>query len=180
MCYLIMLLISYIKNCSFKDCVWNFCSNCSEFLKESCSSSSTCDNVSAVEFLQCNFQTPKCQSGSNLVCLKSLLYYGRIVTWIKTLLYRRFFTMVEGILLNTSQIITLNKTLFISISCMLIIPSGNVSLTTQGGTYFGSLIRGIVSLILSILQCTSREWHLTLMSHICITIWTCYMVIKLT
>jgi hypothetical protein len=88
--------------------------------------------------------------------------------------------MVEGILLNTSQIITLNKTLFISISCMLIIPSGNVSLTTQGGTYFGSLIRGIVSLILSILQCTSREWHLTLMSHICITILTCYMVIKLT
>ena len=41
--------------------------------------------------------------------------------------------MLDGILLNTSQIITLNKTLFISISCTLIIPSGNVSLITQGG-----------------------------------------------
>jgi len=39
--------------------------------------------------------------------------------------------MLDGILLNTAYIITLNKILFISISCKLIIPSGNVSLTTQ-------------------------------------------------
>jgi hypothetical protein len=44
--------------------------------------------------------------------------------------------MLDGILLNTAQIITLNNTLFISISCKLILPSGNVSLTTQGGNLF--------------------------------------------
>jgi hypothetical protein len=39
--------------------------------------------------------------------------------------------MLDGILLNTSQIITLNKTLFISISCTLIIPSGNYTCHSQ-------------------------------------------------
>ena len=101
---------------------------------------------------RCHFNTGDCMSEYDCIYIRSHLTISQLAIFlaytdmlkILTLLWRycdldkdrKLSTMLDEILLTTAQIITLNNTLFMSISCKLMLPSGNVSLTTQGGNLF--------------------------------------------